>query len=152
MTGEPSPSPLGPDDITADSPFTLPGFFDALSEGRLLGARCADCEAVLVPPRPACYECGGRSLSVEEQPPRGHVVSYTAVHTPPPAFADEAPYTVAVVELDSGARLTGRLDADYGDVTIDDPVKMTVRDPDEALRERSLGYETEWPLHVFEPR
>ncbi|MFC6942326.1 Zn-ribbon domain-containing OB-fold protein [Salinirubellus sp. GCM10025818] len=146
------PSPLGPEEITSDSPFTLPGFFDALSEGRLLGAVCSDCGKTLVPPRPACYACGSRSLSVEDQPRTGHVVSYTAVHTPPPAFADEAPYTIAVVELDSGARLTGRLDADYEDVAIDDPVELTVREPDEALRERSLSYETEWPLHVFEPR
>ena len=146
------PSPLRPEEVTSESPFTLPGFFDALSEGRLLGARCADCDAVLLPPRPACYECGSRSLTAEEQPRAGHVFSYTAVHTPPPAFADEAPYTVAVVELDSGARLTGRLDADYEDVAIDDPVELTVREPDEALRERSLSYEEEWPLHVFEPR
>lgn len=147
-----NPSPLGPDDITADSPFTLPGFFDALADGELLGARCSDCDSVLLPPRPACYECGSRSLSVEEQPRTGRVVSYTAVHTPPPAFAEEAPYTVAVVELDSGARLTGRLDADYADVAIEDPVELTVREPDAATRERSLSYETEWPLHVFEPR
>jgi hypothetical protein len=146
------PSPLKPEEITSDSPFTLPGFFDALSEGRLLGAACSDCGKTLVPPRPACYECGSRSLSAEEQPLTGRVVSYTAVHTPPPAFADEAPYTVAVVELDSGARLTGRLDADYEDVAIDDPVALTVRDPDEVVRKRSLSYEEEWPLHVFEPR
>jgi hypothetical protein len=146
------PSPLGPDDITSDSPFTLPGFFDALAEGRLLGAACADCGETLVPPRPACSACGSRSLSVEEQPRTGRVVSYTAVHTPPPAFVEEAPYTVAIVELDSGARVTGRLEADYEDVAIDDPVELTVREPDEALRERSLSYETDWPLHVFEPR
>jgi uncharacterized OB-fold protein len=150
MSGK--PSPLGPEDITADSPFTLPGFFDALADGRLLGAVCADCGETLVPPRPACYACGSRSLTAEEQPRAGHVVSYTAVHTPPPAFAEEAPYTVAVVELESGARLTGRLDADYDDVAIDDPVELTVREPNEATRERSLSYETDWPLHVFEPR
>jgi hypothetical protein len=147
-----NPSPLGPDELTADSPFTLPGFFDALAEGRLLAAVCADCDETMIPPRPACYGCGSRSLSVEGQPRTGHVVTYTAVHTPPPAFAKEAPYTIAIVELDSGARLTGRLEADYEDVAIDDPVALTVREPDEAMRERSLSYETEWPLHVFEPR
>ena len=150
MSGK--PSPLGPEDITSDSPFTLPGFFDALADGRLLAAECTDCGEVLVPPRPACYGCGGRSLAIEEQPRTGHVVSYTAVNTPPPAFAEEAPYTIAIVELDSGARLTGRLDADYEDVAIDDRVELTIREPDEAMRERSLSYETEWPLHVFELR
>ncbi|PSQ59460.1 MAG: hypothetical protein BRD23_04380, partial [Halobacteriales archaeon SW_9_67_25] len=50
--------PLAPEEITADSPFTLPGFFDALGDGHLLAARCTDCGTHLVPPRPACYECG----------------------------------------------------------------------------------------------
>lgn len=143
--------PQSPDEVTADSPFTLPGFFSALADGRLLGAACEDCETVLLPPRPACYACGSRDVYVEEQPRTGEVVSYTAVHTPPPAFEAEAPYTVAIVELDSGARLTGRVDATYDDVEIGTPVRLTVREPTEREKEAALSHEEEWPLHVFEP-
>jgi uncharacterized OB-fold protein len=143
-------APQTPEEVTADSPFTLPGFFSALADGRLLGAACADCGTVLMPPRPACYACGGRDLGIEEQPRTGTVVSYTAVHTPPPAFAEEAPYTVAIVELDSGARLTGRVAEPYDAVEIGSSVRLTVREPTASEREAALSYEAEWPLHVFE--
>jgi hypothetical protein len=88
---------------------------------------------------------------VVEQPRTGAVYSYTSVHTPPPAFEGEAPYTIAVVELDSGGRLTGRLDVPYEDVDIGDRVRLTVREPSEALQSVSLSYESDWPIHVFEP-
>lgn len=137
--------------LSPDSPFTLPGFFDALSDGELLAGVC-ECGQVLVPPRPACYACGSRAVSIEEQPREGEVVSYTEVRTAPPAFETEAPYTVAIVELASGGRLTGRVDASYDTVEIGDPVTLTVREPTEAMRNAALSYETEWPLHVFELR
>jgi uncharacterized OB-fold protein len=143
--------PLAPEDVTADSPFTLPGFFDALADGRLLAAHCTDCGTRLVPPRPACRECGSRAVTAEEQPRTGEVVSYTAVHQPPSPFADLAPVTVAVVELDSGARLTGRVTAPLGDLSIGDPVELRVRDPDDVGidPEAHLSYEAEWPVHEF---
>lgn len=143
-------APRTPDEVTAESPFTLPGFFSALADGRLLAAVCGNCGTVLVPPRPACYACGSRDLTVEEQPRSGSVVSYTAVHAPPPAFAEEAPYTVAIVELDSGARLTGRLDEVYDDVEIGMDVRLTVREPTASERAAALSYEADWPVHVFE--
>ncbi|AQL44292.1 hypothetical protein BV210_16910 [Halorientalis sp. IM1011] len=138
--------------LDADSPLTLPGFFDALAEGDLLGGVCDDCGQVLLPPRPACYNCGSRDVAVEEQPREGRVYSYTEVQTPPPALEADAPYTIAVVELASGGRLTGRLGVDYADVEIGDPVELEVREPSEAERSLALDYELEWPVHVFEPR
>lgn len=144
--------PLSREDVTADSPFTLPGFFAELAEGRLTGAACSDCGHAMVPPRPACYACGSRAVAVEEQPRAGEVVSHTAVHTPPPAFEDRAPYTVGIVELASGARLTGRIDADYDEVAIGDPVDLAVRDPGDAELAAALDHETDWPIHVFELR
>lgn len=140
-----------PADITAESPFTLPGFFDALADGTLLAGRCVDCDARLVPPRPACYECGSRNVEIEEQPRTGEVVTYTEVRRPAPAFESEAPFTVAVVELDSGARLTGRVTAPYDEVAIGMPVRLTVRDPTDDERTFALSFEEEWPIHVFDP-
>jgi len=145
--------PLAPDDITADSPFTLPGFFDALAEGRLVAARCTECDTHMLPPRPACYGCGSRAVTLSEQPRTGEVVSYTSVNRPPSAFEDLAPITVAVVELDSSARLTGRVAASLEDVAIGDRVELRVRDPGTVGIDPDfdLSYEDEWPIHVFEP-
>ena len=152
MTDAPRGGPLAPEDVTADSPFTLPGFFDALAAGTLYGAACDDCGNAMVPPRPACYACGSRSVVAAEQPRSGHVVSYTEVRTAPPAFEDRAPYSVAVVELDSGARLTGRVDADYEDLAVDLSVELAVREPTDEERTAALSYEADWPVHVFEVR
>jgi len=139
-------------DLDATDPRTLPGFFDALAEGDLLGGVCADCGQVLLPPRPACYACGSRDVDVEPQSREGRVFSYTEVHAAPPAFAADAPYTVAVVELADGGRLLGRVAADYADVAIGDAVELTVREPTAAEREVALDYEADWPVHLFEPR
>ena len=139
-------------ELDASDPRTLPGFFDALADGDLLGGVCADCGQVLLPPRPACYACGSRAVGVEPQSREGTVFSCTAVHTPPPAFAADAPYTVAAVELADGGRLLGRVTADYDDVAIGDPVELTVRELTAEEREVALDYEADWPVHVFEPR
>lgn len=136
--------------LDSDSPLTLPGFFSSLADGDLLGGVCADCGEVLLPPRPACYGCGGRNVDVETQPRTGEIYSYTAVHTPPPALESDAPYTIAVVELDSGARLTGRVDADYEAVEIGDQVELRTREPTEGERSLALEHELEWPVHVFD--
>lgn len=136
--------------LDAESPLTLPGFFDALADGELVGGVCADCGAVLVPPRPACYACGSREVEPEPQPRQGEIYSYTAVHTPPPQLADDAPYTIAVIELASGGRLTGRVAAPYEAMDIGDAVELTVREPTDAERELAFEHELEWPLHVFE--
>lgn len=90
-TDSPPTGPLAPGDITADSPFTLPGFFNALAEGRVVAARCTECETRMVPPRPACYGCGSRAVTLSEQPRTGEVISYTSVIRPPSAFEQLAP-------------------------------------------------------------
>lgn len=138
----------GPGGVDPGSPFTLPGFFAALGEGALYGIACGSCEARLVPPRPACYVCGSRDVRLEEQPREGVVVTYTEVVRPPSAFESLAPYTVAVVELGSGARLTGRVDAAYEEVEIGSPVVVGVEEPDpDAPWVRA--HERAWPVHVF---
>lgn len=142
--------PLAPEEITAESPFTLPGFFDAMADGRLLAAVCDECGTHLVPPRPACYGCGSRKVAIEVQPLTGEIVSYTEVHRPPSAFAELAPFPIAIVELDSGARLTGRVDAEYEDLSIGTHVRLAFREPD-FDGSATLSYEETWPLHVFEP-
>ncbi len=136
--------------LDSDSPLTLPGFFSALADGELLGGVCAECGEVLLPPRPSCYACGGRRIDVEAQPKTGLIFSYTAVHTPPPAFESEGPYTIAVVELDSGGRLLGRVNAEYDDVEIGSRVRLHTRELTADERSIAIEYELEWPMHVFE--
>ena len=52
----------------------------------------------------------------------GTVYTETVVHMAPPAFEKEVPYQVAIVSLDSGGRVTGRIEG--ARVSIDDRVAL----------------------------
>ncbi len=44
-------------------------------------------------------------------PGHGSLVSWTVIRRPPTRFRAQGPYAIAVVDLDTGVRLTGRLTA-----------------------------------------
>ena len=46
----------------------------------------------------------------------GRLLSWTTVRRPPSAFREDGPYSVAVVDLDVGVRVTGRLAWPHGDI------------------------------------
>lgn len=146
-------APEDPDRIARAkrSPFTATGFFEAIADGTLLAGRCRECDAALLPPRPRCYRCGAREIDLEEVDPRGEIVSFTRIHNPPTALSDLAPFPVAIVEFDSGARMTARVDADYDALSIGDPVRVEFRDPTPADEAFALAHEREWPVHVIVP-
>ena len=52
----------------------------------------------------------------------GVVYTETVVYMAPPAFEKDVPYQVAIVSLDSGGRVTGRIEGDR--VSIDDRVAL----------------------------
>jgi uncharacterized OB-fold protein len=55
-------------------------------------------------------------------PGAGTVYTETVVYSPPQAFVDDVPYQLAIVSLDSGRRLTGRILGDR--VTIGERVEF----------------------------
>ncbi|WP_336001084.1 hypothetical protein [Halorientalis halophila] len=58
-----------------------------------------------------------------------------------------------VDELDSSARLTGRVTASLADLSIGDRVELRVCDPETVGIDPDFdpSYEEEWPIHVFDP-
>ena len=52
----------------------------------------------------------------------GTVYTETVVHMAPPAFEKDVPYQVAIVTLDSGGRVTARIEGER--VSIDDRVSL----------------------------
>jgi uncharacterized OB-fold protein len=98
----------------AEKPFPVPDqdtrpFWDAAAEGRLVIQRCTACGRHVFYPRLVCPHCGGSSLEWVQASGRATVYSFTVVHRAPPAFADEAPYVVALVDLGEGPRMMTRL-------------------------------------------
>jgi hypothetical protein len=82
----------------------------AAADGRLAMQKCDACGYVRWPPEPLCPQCltaGGRWTDL---PTTGAVWSVAIYeHAYHPAFRDEVPYACALVELDAGPRLIGRV-------------------------------------------
>jgi uncharacterized protein len=79
---------------------------------RLEGNKCKKCKKVFLPPRLVCDDCGGRDFTAVRFPEEGKIATWTVVHTGHPAFSDEQPYALAIVEFAEGARLLMQI-ADY---------------------------------------
>jgi hypothetical protein len=76
----------------------------------LLIQRCADCETHQFYPRIMCTSCGGRSLRWVRASGRGTLKSFTIVRRAVSrAYAAEAPYVVALVELEEGPTMMSNI-------------------------------------------
>ena len=68
--------------------------------------RCDDCKRYWFPPSLLCPRCNSANWTWTKTSGRGRVFSYVVYHRVyHPAFAQEVPYAVAVVELDEGPRM-----------------------------------------------
>ena len=47
-----------------------------------------------------------------KEPGPGVVYTETVIYSPPQAYVNDVPYQLAIIELDAGGRLTGRIDGD----------------------------------------
>ena len=85
-------------------------FWDAAAQRRLVVQRCAECSRWIWQPQPLCSACSTPDPQWTEVAGDGVLVSWTVIHAPVlPAWADDVPYTVLLVELPEGVRMVGRL-------------------------------------------
>ena len=90
-------------------PVSLP-YWDSLKAHALELQRCGGCGKFIFYPRGICPHCFSGELGWEKVAGRGTIHSYTIIHRHwQPGFAAEAPYVVALVELDEGVRLVANL-------------------------------------------
>jgi uncharacterized protein len=94
-SAKPSPEP---------TPETQP-FWDATARSELHLQRCHACDAHYFPPRPFCPTCHTDDVSWTRVSGRGRLHTYMINHRPPPGWRDEAPYVIAIVELEEGPRM-----------------------------------------------
>ena len=88
---------------------TLKSFFEEARAGRLTGIKCGHCGELAIPPKEFCPGCQHRKWTPVTLAGRGTVVSFTIIRVPPRGAPAPAPYAVAVVKLDEGVSLLGRL-------------------------------------------
>jgi uncharacterized OB-fold protein len=105
----------------------------------LVGEVCSHCQTKLFPPRDICPECGEEAKTLYTFSGRGEVYSYTTVFEAPAGFGENAPYTVAMVQLEEGPLVTAQLtDLQDKQVEIGMPVEMVTRRLRSATDERGM--------------
>lgn len=87
------------------TPETAP-YWTAAADGVLALQRCPACGWVGHRGRLHCARCASDALEWFPASGKATLYSYVIVHRAEPAFADRAPYAVAIVELAEGPRMT----------------------------------------------
>jgi uncharacterized OB-fold protein len=111
-------------------------FWDGAKAGELLLQRCDECSHVYFPPRPFCPRCASREVSSFKASGHGRLHSYVINHRPAPGFEHDAPYAIAVVELDEGPRMmTNRVGVEQTPeaLVLDMPVEVTFDQVTDAI-------------------
>lgn len=100
-------------------------FWEATRDGRLILQWCRRCEQPVWFPREVCPGCLGSDLEWRDSPGEGEVYACSVEHRAQ-TRALEAPYVVALVELDEGVRLlTNVVGCPPESVAIGDRVTVT---------------------------
>lgn len=95
----------------------------------LIGSKCTTCGRVFFPPRVVCPDCRRKgNIESFKFSGKGKIYTYSIIRTPTDDFKAIAPYAVAIIELDEGAKITAQLvDCDVDTIEIGDPVEMVFR-------------------------
>ena len=110
----------------------IPRFWREIqSRYNLVGTKCGNCGKVDFPPRSVCPDCGRKSVGkmrTTKLAGKGTVVTYTTIYDAPSQFDMQKPYTMAIIEMDEGVRLTSQIiDVRPEDVKIGMKVQATFR-------------------------
>jgi uncharacterized protein len=101
-------------------------FWEGCKQGLLLLQTCQHCGRINWFPRAFCYHCASSDFRWDRACGRARLESYSIVYRPmDESWASEVPYTLALVMLEEGIRMTTRLihPADRKP-TIDGPVTV----------------------------
>ena len=81
-------------------------FWAGMRDGKLLLQHCSKCNNVQYYQQQLCRRCGSEDLVYKAASGAGKVHSFSVVYRAPgPAFRDEVPYAVLLVELAEGPRM-----------------------------------------------
>ena len=123
------------------------GFYEYCNRRELRFQRCSSCDAWRHMPRESCEACGSFEWSWELSSGRGTLFSWTIIHRAlHPAYADDVPYTVVVVEMEEGVRLVSRLvDVSNDDLKLGLPLQVQFEDvtPEVTMHAFRLSVESD---------
>jgi len=91
------------------SVISIEQFYEFCSQGKLMGVKCGECNALYSIPKSFCLKCGSKKLFWTPLKGIGKLISYTIVHVPHPRFQNEVPYILGVIKLEEGVKLLARI-------------------------------------------
>lgn len=95
------------------------------------GVKCGHCGDVLFPSRTLCPKCRHESfgkMTPYKLSGEGVIEQVTVVHAPPAGFELQAPYTLALIRLAEGPRVTAQVaDAKPGEAKVGKKVRSVFR-------------------------
>ncbi len=81
-------------------------FWEACNREELIYQHCVSCGKAQFYPRAVCAACGASSLEWRTSRGLGTIHTFTVNYRPPsPAFVPDAPYVIALVDIDEGFRM-----------------------------------------------
>jgi uncharacterized OB-fold protein len=109
MSAAPASAPLPERPMPTPSRESKP-YWDGMREGRFMLQHCASCGKVRHYPRPVCPHCFSMESEFKEAPLGGTLHAWTVCHHPFNFFFKaQAPYIVALVDMDAGVRVNAPL-------------------------------------------
>jgi uncharacterized OB-fold protein len=101
-------------------------FWDGAKEKKLMLPRCTNCGQFWFPPSQRCRHCLSADFAWIESKGQGRIYSFVVYHRVyHPAFEQDVPYVVAIVELDEGPRLLSNIvETPAGEVRCDARVRV----------------------------
>jgi uncharacterized OB-fold protein len=118
-----------PKPIPRPAPESAP-YWEAAKQHKFQVPHCNACGQYWFPPSASCPHCLSTDFAFTEVSGRGKVFSFVTFHRVyHPAFEQEVPYVVALVELEEGPRLlTNIVGVPVDKVVCDMPVKVVFDD------------------------
>jgi uncharacterized OB-fold protein len=98
-------------------------YFEGCAKGELRLRRCGQCQARFRFAHEWCPKCWSLELEWVKASGLGKVSHYSIVYQPP-SDAFEAPYVLALIDLDEGVRMMSNVKCDPEEVRIGLPVKV----------------------------
>jgi uncharacterized OB-fold protein len=110
-------------------------YWDGLKRHELRVQRCKDCSQYYFYPRPFCPNCHSQNVEWRTVSGKGKLHTYVIAHRGHPAF--EAPYVIAMVELDEGAKMMTNIvgvdDPTPEKLPVDAPVQIVYQDVNDQI-------------------
>ena len=95
----------------------------------ITGYVCPSCGWADLHPAHLCPRCIG-PVRRSTFKGKGRVVTFTAIRYPPSGFEDRAPYVVAIIDLENGSRVIGRVSDAVDQVKIGSMVSLASAEED----------------------